>query len=106
MTITFRDADVSALFADAARMGLAVSVTIDGNTGVGIVDENDQVIVSDGNRGGVVGGVTTVTVQTSAFPADSLVADKAIVVDGVSYTIRQRLKESDAALTKILIGSV
>jgi len=106
MTITFRDSDVSAIFADAAKLGLAVSVTIDGHTGVGIVDENDTVVVSDGNRGGVVGGVTTITVQTSAFPSGSLKPDKAITVDGNSYTIRQRLKESDTALTKILIGSV
>lgn len=106
MTISFRDADVSSIFADAARMGLAVTVTIDGVVGVGIVDENDTIVVSDGNRGGVVGAVTTVTVQTSAFPAGSLKEDKTIVVDGNNYTIRQRLKESDAALTKILIGSV
>lgn len=106
MTITFRDADISAIFADAAKLGLAASISIDGNAGVGIVDENDTVVVGSSDHGGVVTGVTTVTVQTSAFPAGSLKEDKTIVVDGVTYTIRQRLKESDAGLTKILIGSV
>lgn len=93
------------MFADAAKLGLAVAINIDGHVGVGIVDENDQILVTDGNRGGVVGAITTVTVQTSAFSAASLKEGKLIVVDGVTYTIRQRLKESDAALTKILIGS-
>ena len=106
MTITFRDADISSIFADAAKLGLAVSITIDGHTGVGIVDENDTVVVGSPDQGGVVSGVTTVTVQTSAFPAGSLKEDKAITVDGANYSIRQRLKESDAGLTKILIGSV
>jgi pyruvate kinase len=101
VTIAFRDTDVSALFKD-----FGVPITIDGNAGVGLVDENDTIIVSEGGRGAVVGAVTTVTVQTSAFPTGSLKEDKPIVVDGVNYTIRQRLKEGDAALTKILIGSV
>jgi hypothetical protein len=103
MTISFRDADVAAIFADAKKMGLAVPVKINNVDGVGFVDENDQIIVSDGQRGEVVGGVHTVTVQTSAFPAIS--QDMPIDVDGVTYTIRQKLKEGDAALTKILLGS-
>lgn len=104
MTIVFRDADLAALFADARKMGLAVPISINSVDGEGIVDENDQVIVSDGRRGEVVGGVHTVTVRTSAFPG-GITQDMPIVVDGVSYTIRQKLKEGDAGLTKILIGS-
>lgn len=106
MTIAFRDDEVGKITADAGRIGLAVPVVIDDVAGVGYVDENDQILVSEGGRGAVVGAVTTVTVQTSAFPAGSLKEGKSIVVDGSNYTIRQKLKEGDAALTKILIGSV
>ncbi len=106
MTITFRDDDLSGIVADSARIGLAVPIVIDGHAGQGYVDENDQVVVSEMNRGEVVGGITTVTIQTSAFPAGSIKPNKPIVVDGVSYTIRERLKTGDAGETKILLGSV
>jgi hypothetical protein len=99
MTIAFRDGDVAALFAD-----MGVPITIGGTPGLGLVDENDQVVVTNNGRGEVVGGVHTVTIQTSKFPA--VTNGMAIVVDGTNYTVRQKLKEGDAALTKILLGSV
>lgn len=99
MTIAFRDGDVAALFAD-----MGVPITIAGTSGLGLVDENDQIVVSNNGRGEVVGGIHTVTVQTSKFPP--IANGQAIVVDGVTYTVRQKLKEGDAALTKILLGSV
>jgi hypothetical protein len=106
VTIAFRDDDVSKLFADSASIGLAVPIVIDGHAGTGYVEENDQVVVTEAGRGEIVAGVTVVTIQTSAFPAGSLKPDKAITVDGNSYTIREKLKTGDAALTKILLGSV
>jgi hypothetical protein len=99
MTIAFRDGDVAALFAD-----MGVPVTIGGTPGLGLVDENDQIVVSNAGRGEVVGGVHTVTVQTSQFPA--ITNGMPIIVDSVTYSVRQKLKEGDAALTKILLGSV
>lgn len=98
MTIAFRDGDVDFLFKD-----MGVPITINGISGLGLVDENDQIVVSDAGRGEVVGGVHTVTVQTSKFPP--ITNGLPIVVDSVSYTVRQKLKEGDAALTKILLGS-
>lgn len=105
MSIVFRDGDIDAIFRDMVAIGGAVPVTINGVVGVGIVDENDQVVIVNGGRGEVVGGVHTVTVQTSKFPA-GIKADQPIIVDGVNYTVRQKLKEGDAGLTKILLGSV
>lgn len=98
MTIAFRDGDVAALFAD-----MGVPVSINGTPGRGLVDENDQIVVTNNGRGEVVGGVHTVTVQTSQFPP--ITNGQAVIVDGVTYSVRQRLKEGDAALTKILLGS-
>jgi hypothetical protein len=99
MTIAFRDGDVAALFADTG-----VTININGTPGLGLVDENDQIVVTNAGRGEVVAGVHTVTVQTSKFPP--ITNGQSIVVDGVNYTVRQKLKEGDAALTKILLGSV
>jgi hypothetical protein len=99
VTIAFRDGDVAALFKD-----MGVPITINGTPGLGLVDENDQIVVTNAGRGEVVGGVHTVTIQTSKFPA--ITNGMPIVVDGVTYSVRQKLKEGDAALTKILLGSV
>jgi pyruvate kinase len=106
MTIAFRDSDISSVFADAASMGLAVAVVIDGVVGIGFIDESDTILVTDGNRGGVIGPVTTITVQTTAFSAGSLQADKSISFAGNSYTIRSALREGDTGLTRLQIGSV
>lgn len=93
----FRDADIPSLLAD---MGIAI--TIGGVAGVGILDEADQIQVQDINRGQVVALVTTITVQTSAFP--SIKIGDAVVIGAKSFTVRERLREGDGGLTKILIG--
>lgn len=100
MTIAFRDGDVDALFAD-----MGVPITLNGTPGVGLVDDNDQIVVSNNGRGEIVGGVHTVVVQTSKFPF-TIRNGMQIIVDGIVASVRQKLKEGDAALTKILIGDV
>jgi hypothetical protein len=99
VTIAFRDGDVAALFAD-----MGVPVTINGTLGLGLVDENDSIVVTNNGRGEVITGVHTVTIQTSKF--SPITNGMPIIVDSVTYSVRQRLKEGDAALTKILLGSV
>lgn len=105
MTIAFRDADIPALFAD-----FGVPVVIGGVSGLGLLDENDQVLVTWGGlhhstpQGQVAGDVHTVTVQTSKFPAIALGLQ--IIVDGIVGSVRQKFKEGDGGLTKILIGDV
>jgi hypothetical protein len=99
VTIVFRDADVAALLAD-----MGVPIMLDGTPGIGLVDENDQIVVTNNGRGEVISGVHTVTVQTSAFPP--ITNGMPIIVDGVTYSVQKRFKEGDTAFTKILLGSV
>jgi hypothetical protein len=93
----FGDADIPALMAD---MGIAI--TVGGVAGIGLLDEADQIIVQDVNRGEVVATATTITIQTSAFPAAKI--DDAVVANGKNFKVRERLRESDGGLTKLLLG--
>lgn len=93
----FGDSDIPTLMAD---MGIAV--TVGAVAGIGLLDEADQIMVQDLDRGQVVMTATTLTVQTSAFP-DCKIGD-AVVAGGKNFTIRERLRESDGGLTKLLLG--
>lgn len=93
----FGDADIPALMAD---MGIAV--TVGGVGGVGLLDEADQILVQDSNRGEVVATATTLTIQTSAFPSAKI--GDAVIAGGRNFTVRERLRESDGGLTKLLLG--
>jgi hypothetical protein len=93
----FRDGDIPALMAD---MGIAV--TVGGVGGIGLLDEADQIIVQDQSRGEVVALATTLTVQTSAFP--NVKIGDAVSVNSKNFTVRERLREGDGGLTKLLLG--
>jgi hypothetical protein len=93
----FGDADIPALMAD---MGIAI--TVGGVSGVGLLDEADQILVHDDQRGEVVATATTLTVQSSAFPSCKI--GDAVVVNAKNFTVRERLRESDGGLTKLLLG--
>ncbi|NMV37240.1 head-tail joining protein [Ralstonia insidiosa] len=100
MTTFYRDADIPAMLAD-----FGVPVAFDGITDQkGIVDYVDSVTLKENGIAGVVNKAITVQLQTSAFP--SLVANNAIqkriVVDGVTYTVRDRLQQTDGAMTHLL----
>lgn len=83
-----------------ADMGIAV--TVGGVAGIGLLDEADQILVQDQNRGEVVATATTLTIQSSAFP--SVKIGNAVVVGSKNFTVRERLRESDGGLTKLLLG--
>jgi len=93
----FGDADIPALLKD-----MGITVTVGGVGGIGLLDEADQIIVQDVNRGEVVATATTLTVQSSAFPAAKI--GDAVVVNSKNFTVRERLRESDGGLTKLLLG--
>jgi hypothetical protein len=93
----FGDADIPALMAD---MGIAV--TVGGVAGIGLLDEADQILVQDQNRGEVVATATTLTIQSSAFPNAAI--GQAVVIGSKNFTVRERLRESDGGLTKLLLG--
>jgi hypothetical protein len=94
----FGDSDIPALMAD---MGIAVAVG--GASGVGLLDEADEIVVQDSQRGQVVVLATTLTVQTSAFPAVAIGA--AVAIGSKNFTVRERLKMGDGGLTKLLLGT-
>ena len=101
MTTFFNDADIAAMIKGCG----GVPVTFDSiDDQLGLADYSDAVDFKENGIGGVINKAITVTLQTSAFP--SLVGNSAvgkpITVDGVSYTIRQRLQQTDGALTHLL----
>ena len=71
-------------------------------SGVGLLDEADQILVQDVNRGEVVATATTLTIQTSAFP--NVAIGDAVTAGSRSFTVRERLREGDGGLTKLLLG--
>jgi len=93
----FGDADIPALMAD---MGIAI--TVGGVDGIGLLDEADQILVQDVSRGEVVATATTLTIQSSAFPAVKI--GDAVAIGSKNFTVRERLRESDGGLTKLLLG--
>ncbi len=92
----FGDADIPALMAD-----MGITVTVGAVDGVGLLDEADQILVQDAQRGEVVATATTLTIQTSAFPAVAIGAT--VVIGSRNFTVRERLRESDGGLTKLLL---
>jgi hypothetical protein len=94
----FGDSDIPTLMGD-----MAVACSVGGVDGVGLLDEADQILVHDDQRGEVVATATTLTVQSSAFPAAAI--GQAVVVNAKNFTVRERLRESDGGLTKLLLGS-
>jgi hypothetical protein len=93
----FGDSDIPALLAD---MGIAI--TVGGVVGRGLLDEADEIVVQDSERGQVVMLATTVTIQTSAFPAAAI--DDAVVIGAKNFTVRNRLRIGDGGLTKLVLG--
>src|SRR5260370_25467518 len=93
----FGDADIPALMAD---MGIAV--TVGGVAGIGLLDEADEIMVQDQERGGVIITATALTIQTSQFP--NAAVNSAVVIGSRQFTVRQRLRVADGGLTKLLLG--
>jgi hypothetical protein len=92
----FGDADIPALLAD-----FGIPIIVGGVGGKGILDEADQILVQDSNRGEVVATATTLTIQTSAFPTAKI--GDAVTAGGKNFTVRERLREGDGGLTKLLL---
>jgi hypothetical protein len=94
----FGDSDILALLAD---FGIAVSVG--GVNGTGLLDEADEIVVQDEQRGEVVVLASTLTVQTSQFPAAAI--GQAVVVNSKNFTVKNRWRIGDGGLTKIWLGT-
>ena len=78
-----------------------VDVTIGGVTKKGLVDTPDRVLLEVmGDRAGVIGAMISVLLKTNDFPG--LKVGDALVVDGATYTARERLREGDGALVRVM----
>lgn len=84
-----------------ADMGIAINVG--GVAGIGLLDEADEILVQDQTRGAVIVTMTTLTVRTSDFP--SAAVDAAVVIGTNNFTVRERLRQGDGGLTKLVLGS-
>jgi hypothetical protein len=101
--IPFGDSDIPTMFA-LKPGGFSDPIAVNNVMGAGIVDEEDQAFqTSDGQRGLVTLPVTTVLLQTSAWP--DIAIDDPVILDGADYTIRDRVRIHDGAITKILLGT-
>jgi hypothetical protein len=93
----FGDSDLPTLLAD-----MSIAITVGGVSGVGLLDEADEVLVQDADRGEVVVLMTTLTVRTSDFPNAAI--DQAVTIGASNFTVRERQRIGDGALTKLLLS--
>jgi hypothetical protein len=98
MTTIWQDGDIPTLLQATG----AVPCTIDGVAGIALMDWNDELLTGDPARAQVIIGQPMLTIQTSAFPAVKV--DSVVVIDGKSYTVRERLKYGDGGTTKLFLG--
>lgn len=97
MTFAFGDSDIPALLAD-----FGVDITVGGITTKALLDVADEEMLELAKTVGssVVGKAIVFTFQTSALPAVDV--GQELVSEQVTYTIRQRMRGGDGALTKLL----
>ena len=94
----FGDSDIPTLLADTG-----IAITVGGVNGIGLLDEADEILVQDADRGEVVVLATTLTVRTTDFPAPAI--GQAVAVGSRNFTVRQRFRMGDGGLTKLWLGS-
>jgi len=99
VSTVWKDADIPKLIQGTG----GGPVTIDGTPGFGLMDWNDALQVGDQDHGQVILGMPMLTVQTSAFPNAKV--DSVVIVDGKTYTVRERLAYGDGGNTKLFLGT-
>ena len=77
-------------------------ITLGAYTTNGFVDSAEELVLEQDNRGGVIVNAQIVTIKTGVLVG--LAIGSIITVDGVSKTVRQRLKIDDGALTTVLVS--
>jgi hypothetical protein len=89
-----RDSDIEPMLAGLG----GVDVVHGAETGKGLLDLGDQLVLQ-GTDIGVSGRMFQVTVRSNAFP--TLKVRDTLVVDGVTVTVTDRVRQDDGALTQI-----
>lgn len=95
--LPYGDSDIPTMFADMGE-----TLFINGVQGIGLVDRPEQAFAQDGKRAPVIMAVTGALIQTSAFPGIAI--DDPVILDGVNYTIADRQRIHDGALTQLFFG--
>lgn len=95
----FGDGDIDDMLSD-----MGVPVVIGGVQGLGLLDTPDRLLMENGDRSGIIGAAIAVLLKTSDFP--TLKVGDALTVDGVQYTARERLREGDGALVRVMCFKV
>jgi hypothetical protein len=98
MSTIWQDGDIPTLLSATG----AVPCTIDGVAGIALMDWVDDLMTGDPARAQVIVGAPMLTIQTSAFP--TVKVDSVVVIDGKTYTVRERLKYGDGGTTKLFLG--
>lgn len=92
----WREADIDTMLA-----GLGGVPVVHGlETGNGLLESFDEHLL-EGQDTSLIGKVSALTVKTSAFP--TLKVGEAVTVAGLPYTVTDRLRLEDGALTKLLL---
>lgn len=102
MPTFFHDAEIPAMLQD-----FGVPIILNGTSGIGLVDYVDAISLKENGIAGVINKAITVAVQTSVFPdlVDNNAVGLAITVDGEDFHVRQRLQQSDGAMTHLLCNN-
>lgn len=92
----WREADIDTMLA-----GLGGVPVVHGlETGMGLLESFDEHLLA-GQDASLIGKVSALTVKTSAFP--TLKVGEPVTVAGSPYTVTDRLRLEDGALTKLLL---
>lgn len=95
--MSFGDDDLAMMLSDA----FAVAVTFGATTTSGIVGFHDVQQFDEDGSVRVIGRERAVTLTTAE--AASLATGDAITVDGSSYTVREKLAQTDGATTLVFL---
>ena len=104
MTTFFNDQDISGMFAGVGGVAVMFDSVDDQQ---GLVEYVDSVTLKSMGISGVINKAITVMLQTSQFPSlgTSNGVGKPITVDGVTYTVRERIQTTDGAVSHLLCTS-
>lgn len=98
MSTIWHDEDIPALIQATG----GVPCTIDGVSGIALMDQPGALFTGDPARGQVIVEEPVLTIQTTAFPNAKV--DSFVVIDGKYWTVRVREKEGDGGTTRLFLG--
>lgn len=95
--MSFGDADLAVMLGDAFSVPVVIGVT----TTRGIVGYHDLEVLDEDGGAAVIGRQRAVTLLTSE--CTPLTPGSSLTVDGVSYTVREKLAQQDGQSTLVFL---